>query len=108
MTAFEGTIQQWRAGERLVTAAAPEQQPAIDRVCDVLVAELRRRLGSTFTTDELVDLYERGTSWCFDVATRTAPRAPWAWDARVFDAAFARYVREAADFAGGRRLDRDA
>jgi hypothetical protein len=107
MTAFEGTIQQWRAGERLVEGAEPAQQPALDRVCEVLVTELRRRLGSTFTTDELVALYEQGTSWCFDVATRTAPGAPWAWDARIFDAAFARYLREAADFAGGRRLDLD-
>jgi hypothetical protein len=71
------------------------------------VAELRRRLGGTFTTDELVELYERdGTAWCLDVAVAAAPSAPWAWDMRtVADAAFARYLREAADFAGGRRLE---
>ena len=29
---------------------------------------------------------------------------PWAWEARtVADAAFARYVRDATDYAGGRR-----
>ena len=34
---------------------------------------------------------------------RVAPEEPWAWDAGVVaDAAFARYLREAADFAGGR------
>jgi hypothetical protein len=34
---------------------------------------------------------------------RVAPEDPWAWDAAlVVDAAFARYLREAADFAGGR------
>ena len=34
----------------------------------------------------------------------TAPEDPWAWDAGVVvDAAFARYLREAADYAGGRR-----
>jgi len=37
---------------------------------------------------------------------RAAPDAPWAWEAPVvIDAAFARYVREAADFAGGRRAE---
>jgi hypothetical protein len=33
-----------------------------------------------------------------------APDEPYAWDARtVADAAFGRYLREATDFAGGRR-----
>ena len=34
---------------------------------------------------------------------RVAPEDPWAWDAGVVvDAAFARYLREATDYAGGR------
>ncbi len=34
-----------------------------------------------------------------------APDAPFAWDLRIVgDAAFARYLREASDYAGGRRL----
>jgi hypothetical protein len=34
-----------------------------------------------------------------------APEAPFAWDVRIVgDAAFARYLREAVDYAGGRRL----
>jgi len=71
---------------------------------DALVAELRRRLGGRFSTDELVDLYETGTAWCLQTAMRVAPDDPAAWEAGlVIDAAFARYVREAADFAGGRR-----
>jgi hypothetical protein len=40
---------------------------------------------------------------------RTAPEDPWAWDPGiVVDAAFARYLREAADYAGGRRELGDA
>jgi hypothetical protein len=40
-----------------------------------------------------------------DLAVAAAPADPWAWDARVaVDAAFARYLREASDYAGGRRL----
>ena len=56
-----------------------------------------------FSAEELVELYGRGTSWCLQVAMDVAPEDPWAWDAGVVvDAAFARYLREAADYAGGR------
>jgi hypothetical protein len=66
---------------------------------------LRRRLGGRFTVEELSDLYDRGTSWCLDIAVEVAPDDPRAWAADIVaDAAFARYVREAADYAGGRRL----
>jgi hypothetical protein len=109
MASFPAVEQQWWEGARRAAAAPPDQAPAVDHVVDVLVAELRRRLGSTFTVDELVDLYDAGTGWCLDVAFAEAPGAPWAWDARTTaDAAFARYVREARDFAGGRRIDADA
>ena len=85
-------------------AAPPERQPLLDRVTDALVADLRRRLGGRFSTEELVELYERGTGWCLQVAMKVAPENPWAWEAGVvIDAAFARYLREAADYAGGRR-----
>jgi len=76
----------------------------MERVTEALVAELRRRLGGRFSSDELVELYDRGTSWCQQVAMNVAPQEPSAWDAAVVaDAAFARYLREAADYAGGRR-----
>jgi hypothetical protein len=70
-----------------------------------VVDELRRRLGGPFTTDELVDLYDRqGTTWCTDLAASIAPDTPEVWDAQtVGDAAFMRYLRESSDFAGGRR-----
>lgn len=108
MTTFETAVQQWREGERRIAAVEPAQQIAIERVVERLVLELRKRLGSAFTTDELVDLYDQGTSWCLDIAVATAPGAPWAWEQRIVaDAAFGRYVREATDYAGGRRLDPD-
>jgi hypothetical protein len=104
--AFETALQQWRDGERRLAHAEPDQRPALERVTQRIVDELRKRLGGAFTVDELVDLYDRGTSWCTDIAYAVAPGAPWAWDARmVGDAAFARYLREATDYAGGRRTD---
>ena len=75
----------------------------LERVTDALVAELRRRLGGRFSVDELAELYAQGTGWCLPVAMKVAPDDPWAWEAGVVvDAAFGRYLREAADYAGGR------
>jgi hypothetical protein len=103
---FETAIHQWREGERRLAEAPANERPALERVTARIHAELRRRLGGPFTVDELADLYDSGTSWCLGVAVEVAPGAPWAWDARTTcDAAFARYVREAVDFAGGRRIE---
>jgi hypothetical protein len=103
---FETAIHQWREGERRLAAAPPQERAALERVTARIHEELRRRLGGTFTTEELAELYDAGTGWCLDLAVAVAPGAPWAWDARTTaDAAFARYVREAVDFAGGRRME---
>jgi hypothetical protein len=102
--AFENAIYLWQQGERRLQAASPERARVLERVTAALVAELRRRLGGRFSSAELVELYERGTSWCLQVAMKVAPDDPWAWEAGVVvDAAFGRYLREAADYAGGRR-----
>jgi hypothetical protein len=106
---FETAVYQWREGERRLQNAPPSRRVVLERVIGRIVAELRRRLGGRFGSEELVDLYERGTSWCLDLAVATAPEDPWAWDSRVVaDAAFARYLREAVDYAGGRREVRGA
>jgi hypothetical protein len=101
---FENAIYQWHRGERRLSAAAPERGQLLERVISELVSELRRRLGGRFSAQELADLYGAGTGWCMQIAMRIAPDDPWAWDSSVVaDAAFARYLREAADYAGGRR-----
>jgi len=103
---YETAAFQWDEGLRRLRAAPPELRPVIDRVVERIVAELRRRLGGRFTTGELVELYGRGTDWAVGIAVDAAPETPAAWDAAtVADAAFACYVREAADYAGGRRLE---
>jgi hypothetical protein len=101
---FETAHDQWQAGVRRLASAAPGERPVLERVTRRVEAELRRRVGGPFTSQELVDLYDDGTGWITDLAVETAPEDPWAWDVRVVgDAAFGRYVREAADYAGGRR-----
>jgi hypothetical protein len=101
---FETALEQWQDGERRLAEAPRDQQPALERVTQRIQAELRRRLGGAFTAEELAELYEQGTGWCTDLAVAAAPEEPYAWDARIVaDAAFGRYLRGAADFAGGRR-----
>ena len=106
MDPFQIASFQWREGERLLHEAPPDQQRILYPVVEQVLAELRRRLGGTFSTDELATLYaSEGTGWATDIAARVAPEHPWAWDPRVAaDAAFGRYVREAVDYAGGRRI----
>jgi hypothetical protein len=101
---FETAVEQWQAGLRRLEAAPFDERPVLELVTRRVQDELRRRLGSTFTTNELAELYDAGTGWVADIAIAAAPEAPFAWDVRVVgDAAFARYVRDAADFAGGLR-----
>ena len=101
---FENAIYQWQRGERRLQESPTERIPLLERVAAELVSELRRRLGGRFSAQELADLYTSGTSWCMQTAMTVAPDAPWAWDSSVVaDAAFGRYLREASDYAGGRR-----
>jgi hypothetical protein len=106
---FDDVIGLWREGQRRLADADPAVRPALERVTDAIVDELRRRLGGSFTTDELARYYgDEGIDWCFGVAVRTVPNNPEAWDlTTVTGAAFARYVREASDYAGGGRVVRD-
>ncbi len=102
---FVHAHHQWEDGTRRLRESPPELRPTLERVIDRIVDELHRRLGGPFSTDELAALYDEGTDWCLSVAMDTAPEDPRAWDAYTLaGAAFARYAREAADFAGGRRL----
>jgi hypothetical protein len=106
---FNDAIGLWREGERRLKQADPGDRAALERATAEVVLELRRRLGGPFTTEELAELYSRqGTDWVFDVAVRAVPGNPAAWDmTTVAGAAFARYVREASDYAGGRRISSD-
>ena len=103
---FDELIGLGQDGARRLEGADPSERRAMERVTDAIVLELRRRLGGPFTTSELAALYdEQGTDWIFDIATRVAPHDPSAWDMpTVAGAAFARYVRQASDYAGGTRI----
>ena len=100
----------WQDGARRLQNADSYERRVLELVTDAIVVELRRRLGGPFTTGELAALYdEQGTDWIFEIARRVAPDDPSAWDMpTVAGAAFARYVRQASDYAGGSRIREDA
>jgi hypothetical protein len=87
-------LDQWRMGQSRVIG-----DPDLADASDAVLAELRKRLGGLFYIAELADLYGEGTDWASDVAQRHAQGTDSSW---AIDAAFARYARQAADFAGGR------
>jgi hypothetical protein len=97
--AVENALYQWREGERRIADASEPAKADLVAATDLVVEELRRRLGSSFVVNELADLYGRDTDWALEIARRNAAGTD---AASVVDAAFARYVREAKDYAGGR------
>jgi hypothetical protein len=96
--ALENALYQWREGEARLAATPEPARMDLERAADVVVEELRRRLGSSFVLDELADLYAESTDWATELADR---RGAGTDSAAVVDAAFARYAREASNYAGG-------
>jgi hypothetical protein len=97
-------LYQWEEGARELAAIDdPRQRRLADRVVNAIRVELRRRIGPTFSADQLADLYGEGTDWAQQIAIDVAPAA--ADDAHsLADAAFWSYLRGAGNFAGGRTL----
>ncbi|MGI9538540.1 MAG: hypothetical protein ACR2N6_00145 [Miltoncostaeaceae bacterium] len=96
-TALASARFQWEEGLRRLREddglLAPRRS-----IIDAVRVELRRRLGQTFTLQEIADVYDGAQEWYLDLASRIAPRDPDAWDpAAALDAAFALHARGAAD-----------
>jgi hypothetical protein len=85
--AVENALFQWEDGARRLRQA---DDRAYELEAAAVLDDLRRRLGSEFTIQELSDLYGSDPDW-------RSPAVP-SW---VVDAAFALYAREASDFGGG-------
>src|SRR5882672_6002083 len=102
---LDNALFQWEEGANRLREldADPRTARNARRAVDAIRDELRRRIGPTFSAQELADLYGRGTDWCLEVAIDVAPSAEG--DAQsLADAAFWLYLRGAGDFAGGRQL----
>ena len=102
--ALDNALYQWQSGEARLRDAEPLEQADLERAAAAVGDELRRRLGSSFELEELIALYAGGTEWADDIAARNRAGSD---TGAVVDAAFGRYAREAADFAGGRMRHRE-
>jgi hypothetical protein len=103
--AVENAVFQWEEGYSRVESARsePGRQRVLARVVNAVQDELRKRLGSRFTVSELADLYRRDGDMLVDVGVAAVASSQDLTDvAAAADAAFYLYMREAADFGGGR------
>ena len=95
---------QWDDGKRRL--ASEGEDTARSRHLDLLVAavvdELRRRLGQTYSLDDLAGAYDGADDWVREIIVTALPPRPRAGvrDAAVIqDAAFARYAQGALDYS---------
>jgi hypothetical protein len=99
--ALESTRLEWEDGYRRLQAAA-DDRPRYDRMLaelDLVLEQLRRRVGQTFTLSELADAYLGADRWVQETLAEREPSPGWPTRlATVQDAAFHLYSRGAADY----------
>lgn len=98
----ESARRDWEDGHRRLLDEARGQPAAADRLhaqVDAVLAELRRRVGGTFTLRELAGAYAGAERWSRDVVAEHAPAPGWPrTHALVEAAAFHLYARAAQDY----------
>jgi hypothetical protein len=102
---LDNALFQWEEGVRRLRELDSDPRAARNarRAVDAIREELRRRIGPTFSAQELADLYGHGTDWCLEAARQAAPMAAVDLDPQaVVDGAFFLYLRGAYDYSGGR------
>ena len=98
---LEATRDEWEEGYRRLEADAGDRQRYAQLLAELelVLDELRRRVGQTFTLDELAATYAGADRWVQGAVAEREP-AP-GWPARlttVQDAAFHVYSRGAVDY----------
>jgi hypothetical protein len=94
--------QQWQEGSRRLDEARadPVRYTRLHREVELVLADLRRRMGQTFTLGELAAAYSGADDWARALLTDEAPDdGPPPEAALAADAAFHLYARGAADYS---------
>lgn len=100
-TALEAARRDWEDGFRrlAVLSSDPVASERLHRQVDVLIEELRRRVGGTYTLGDLAEAYGGSDSWARQAIEEHAATPGWARTlAVVGDAAFHVYARGALDY----------
>lgn len=102
MIALDTVRQEWEEGNRRFEQAL-EDPAARERLLaqlEVVTDELRKRIGQTFTLDELARAYAGADDWVRNAVEEHAPAPGWPRTlSLVQDAAFHLYQRGAVDYA---------
>jgi hypothetical protein len=96
----ESARRDWEDGyRRLAATTDPVESDRLHRQVDAIVAELRKRVGTTFTVGELAEAYSRSEAWLRETIDEHAPVPGWPRTVSVAgDAAFHLYARGAVDY----------
>jgi hypothetical protein len=93
--------QEWEEGSRRLEAAREDgrRYRQLLELLDLVLDELRRRLGQTYTLAELVAAYGESERWAREVLEERATSPAWPRDLTlVLAAAFDAYQRGAIDY----------
>jgi hypothetical protein len=99
--AVENARREWEESHRRLEdeAGDPLRYPALLDQVDAILAELRRRIGQTFTLAELADEYARAERWSREAVAEAAPAPGWPRTLSIVEgAAFHVYARGALDY----------
>jgi hypothetical protein len=97
----ESARREWEDGHRRLREHAREsdQPERLLAQVDVVVAELRRRVGGTFTLRELAAAYAGAERWSRAAVAEEAPAPGWPRTLSLVEAAaFHEYARGAQDY----------
>ena len=94
--------QHWEDGyRRLVQTRDPEptRYARLLEQVEIVTAELRRRIGKSFTLAELAAAYGRADRWAYEAVGKSSETGDWMSSASTAaDAAFHLYARGARDY----------
>ncbi len=96
---LETTRREWEDGNRRLQAADRSLHERLLAEVGVVLEELRRRVGQTFTLDELAAAYGDADRWVQEALVEAEPAPGWpARTTTVQEAAFYLYSRGAVDY----------
>lgn len=99
--ALDQTRREWAEGHRRLQAELREtpRGELLTEELDAVLAELRKRVGQTFTLAELAEAYAAADTWSRQAVEERDPTTGWPRRvATVTEAAFHLYSRGAVDY----------
>ena len=101
MSQIEVVRQEWQEGSRRLEAAREDRgrYRQLLELLELVLDELRKRMGQTYTLAELVAAYGESERWAREVLEERAAQPGWPRDLSVvLAAAFDAYQRGATDY----------